>query len=73
MDEWDRWYARMEIAKSENRNAFLNGGQERRVKAKRVYDDLIEEFHYMFEIHREKVEHGTRPSQAESQKGSTQA
>lgn len=63
MDEWDQWQARMEIARSENRNAYLDGDPERRVRAKKAYEALIEEFHYMFEIHREKVEHGKRSSQ----------
>lgn len=66
MDEWDRWQARMEVARSENRNAYLAGDQPRRARAKLVYEALIEEFHYMFEIHREKVGHGKRPPEAQS-------
>lgn len=63
MDEFQKFFARYDAAKDENGNAFLSGDRERIAVARRNYFNLQEEFHYMFQIHRERVEHGKGQAQ----------
>lgn len=55
MDEFEHFHIRYEEAKKENHNAYLSGDTERKKKAFTHYRNLIDEFHYIFETHRERL------------------
>lgn len=55
MDEFDAWHIRADEARSENRNSILAGEPDRIVSARQRYDELLAEYHEIYQKHIERA------------------